>query len=108
TNSFYVSSGYQYQDFLFHLTYASRNDRLDIMHNMVASTAEFALLHSVYQDLTESRIIGDQRSFTVGIRWDYTQNIALKSDLTKTYYGDEVSHSHTENLSFLIGVEWIF
>ena len=108
TTSFYLSSGYQYQDFLFHLTYASRNDRLDIMHNIVEPTAEFALLHSVYQDLTASRIIGDQRSFTGGIRWDYTQNIALKSDLTKTYYGDEVSHSHTENLSFLIGVEWIF
>lgn len=106
--SFYLSSGYQFQDYLFHLTWAKRSDRLSRLINQVPDPSQLAPLRDIYQGLIDGRVSSEQKSITLGVRWDLSPNIALKSDISKIHYPLTISQQHFDATTLLLGLEWIF
>ena len=106
--SFYLSAGYQFDDYLIHLTLANREDKLKAMLNPIGSSPALAQLKATYQQLISARVVGDQKSVTLGIRWDLLKNVALKTDIRHIRYGNNVPHQHDGSSLLQLGLEWLF
>jgi len=108
TTSIYLSAGYQYNDVLLHITHGRRRDKLSNMPNELPTTAEFATLRHVYQSLIDDRVSNNSYSMTLGMRWDFSVNMAFKVDLTRINYQRQTPMPATNDSVLVMGLEWVF
>ncbi len=116
--SFYVSYGYYYESVLFHLTYASSNQSVNIVDNTipVGVTPELDLLYYSVEALNAFLPTDDLDTWTLGARWDVKTNLALKGEISfldgkegKTSFFDVEEQSFDRNATlYQVALEWVF
>jgi hypothetical protein len=117
--SYYLTAGFNYAPFTYHLTYANSDVKtgsgydeipLDISDDLDQLAAAYQF---VFADSTPDAL----ESWTIGARWDVLSNVALKVEVSKLEGQDgensffesssEAEFSKEGNL-YLIGFEWVF
>ena len=83
--SFYVSAGIRHGELTLHATFAKRVDsnQPPLQEIPVGVAPELDALASAYQLVFDSTPEGDVRSVTVGARWDFRPNTALKFEVKR-------------------------
>jgi len=105
--SFYISGGYQYDDFTFHLTYADRDDEYNKSLPALSLPAipDFIPLMQGYNAVGASLAEGDQSSWTLGLRWDFKPGFAFKSEAKRIDYSSKIQ---TDTSLVTFALEWVF
>lgn len=105
--SFYISGGYQYEDYTLHLTFADRNDEYNKYLPILTlpETPYFIPLIQGYNAIRTSLTEGEQNSWTLGIRWDFKPGLALKSEIKRIDYRFNIQ-INTSVVAFAL--EWVF
>ncbi|NRA55394.1 MAG: hypothetical protein HRU23_14720 [Gammaproteobacteria bacterium] len=108
STSYYLTLGYQLNDFLFHITQANLKDSLKLMTNTISTAPQYAMVRAIYQELIDLRVSGQRHSVTVGTRWDFAANMALKADVSRISYRTETPVPATNDTVLMVGFEWVF
>lgn len=105
--SFYISGGYQYDDFTFHLTFADRDDEYNnpLPALSLPAVPDFMPLIQGYNAVGTNLTEGDQNSWTLGLRWDFSPGFAFKSEAKKIDYSAK-AQADTRLVTFAL--EWVF
>lgn len=119
-SSFYISAGYYVDELLIHITYASSRQSLPEFENNVPLNVNPQLnqLHNAVQQVSRAFPTNDLDSLTLGARWDFMSNLALKAEMTllkgkpnKTSFFDLAYNGNDfERKAVLsqIALEWVF
>ncbi|SFB89523.1 hypothetical protein [Pseudoalteromonas denitrificans] len=104
--SYYISTGYQLNDYTFHLTYADRDDNFSrkLPSLSLPSTPSLKPLISTYNGIQAELIEADQNSWSLGVRWDLKSDLALKAELKRTHY----SFTHNNVNVLMLALDWVF
>jgi len=117
--SYYLSLGYNFFPFQTHITYASSNNTNDFAANTVpvGIASQLDQLSYAYDQFTSSFSTYPLNSVTLGIRWDFQHNMALKADVSflngqkdQDSFFTDISDSSFDRQATLyqFGVEWFF
>jgi hypothetical protein len=113
----YVTLGYYFHPFTAHLTYATNNsnspspvDEIPIGFNPQLDQLAYG-----YKDIFNSLRDTNKDSITLGIKWDWKTNVALKMDVTlfdcelptSTILFESTTKNVRTNL-MQVGLEWVF
>lgn len=113
----YATLGYYFHPFTTHLTFASNKSDSPRPVNEIPTglNPELDQLAYGYQDIFNSLLGTDKDSVTVGLKWDWKTNIALKLDMS--FYDCDLPSSAALNENnaktlktnlMQVGLEWIF
>ena len=95
--SYYVMVGKRVDNLLFHITYGKDDDsKIDYTQNVpfgIAPTVDF-LKASTQQILASQK--GDEKYFTVGLRWDFHDSAALKFEYTD--FSDSLNNNNDASI----------
>ncbi|MDP2560660.1 porin [Psychrobium sp. 1_MG-2023] len=105
---YYISAGYVFADYLFHLTYAKRDDTLSPIEVEFSPIPELQPIAGLYQMILGQLVIKDQESLILGVRNDLTEHVALKAELNFTTMEKYSSPYQPDSILGLIGIEWVF
>lgn len=114
----YVSAGYYLGPLTLHLTFANSDSdpKAPLNEIPVGLSSSLDQLALSYQQTINSFIVDHLTSWTVGVRWDVQQNLALKFDWT-VLQGELGNASFFNNIDagfnrkanlYQFGVEWVF
>lgn len=119
-SSFYVSAGYYMDEVLLHLTLASSNQSATRFQNTVPLdvSLELDLLHESIEQLSYFFPTNDLNSVTLGARWDFKRNMALKAEMSvlrgkanQTSFFEVKSNTSAFNREAVltqVALEWVF
>jgi len=118
--AYYLMAGYVHNDLTFHLTY-SRSEYKDVeaedeLPTSPTGNPQFDLLSAAYYRVFENTANGSLSSYTLGTRWDFRLNMALKADVSMFEASEQRnglppgSDTSTAEDAYLYQVawEWIF
>ncbi|GAB2701662.1 hypothetical protein GCM10027170_35700 [Aliiglaciecola aliphaticivorans] len=117
--SYYVTGGFNYAHFTFHLTFADSKGEVKspLQEIPIGYDPGLDQLAEAYNNIFLTSAATDMQSWTLGARWDVLSNLALKAEFT-TIEEDNGSNSFfdtDENTTFdgksnlyLVGLEWVF
>jgi len=113
----YATLGYYFHPFTAHLTYATNNSASPSQINEIpiGSSPQLDQLAYGYKGIFNSLRNTDKDSITLGIKWDWKTNVALKMDVsifeseipTSTVLFERTSKIERTNL-LQVGLEWVF
>ena len=100
------------------ITYARRNDNTSNVTNEIpiGVSPQLDQLSFAYQAILDSRVRDDTESWTLGIRWDFADNLAFKTELkhiestsdnSTTFTREAPNFDNKANL-LLVALEWVF
>lgn len=116
TSGYFGTIGYNFFPFTIHYTYADHNSDYNSPINEIpiGVNPQLNFLYESYVDVFNYLNTNDVQSNTIGMRWDYSQQIAFKLDISKLQ-GQLVNQtldapsSEKEQATLIkAGVEWVF
>jgi hypothetical protein len=117
--SFYLTGGYNFYPFQAHATFASSQSALSLPSQQIPTGINEGLdqLALNYQAVVDGINKNQLDSFSVGLRWDFRYNMALKGEVT-LLRGEEGETSFFSNISnpnfdrdatlYQFALEWVF
>lgn len=115
----YISLGYSKAPFVYHLTYAESDvDYQEPVNEIpLGLNAQLDALHFGFEQIVEFLPKDNLRSYTLGMRWDWKTNIALKFDVTLLNAKENQNgfFTHINNTEFdrkstltQLAITWVF
>lgn len=118
-DSYYLTLGYNFDDFQVHITYANSDSSYNIPENLIPKyvTEELTELSFIYDGITENLPLYTLDSLTLGLRWSLRYNVSAKAEIT-FLSGEQNENSFFEDITnpdfdrkatlYQIGLEWVF
>lgn len=117
--SYYITVGYNFSEFVFHLTFADSLSSSSQPSNEIplGISPQLNQLHEAYNSFFSLSSRDDLQSWILGTRWDFRTNMALKFEYTllKGEPGQSSFFTVKDDLAFdrkaslfQIGLEWVF
>lgn len=117
--SFYLTAGYHFDLISTYLTYGQRRDSLLQVADEIPSgvSPELDALNAAYSMAQEERIKEKVDSWTLGVRWDFRDDMALKTEIKNIHVeshnstilvSDDGAHSNRRANLLLVAWEWVF
>ncbi len=104
--SYYVSAGHQLDDLLFHFTFAhssaSKNGAFPELS--LPATPDFLPLILIYQAIESTVLSPEQNAFTLGVRWDFREDMAFKTEVKHF----KIKATDDDTTALLFALEWVF
>ena len=119
-DSFYVSLGYYFDEVLLHATVGSSRQSLNDIKNPipVGIAPQLDALHFAVEEVKTYFPTDDLDSLTLGARWDFRNNLALKAEVSflkgkegkTSFFELDVIDSDFDRRATLyqLGMEWVF
>ncbi|MDT0583482.1 MULTISPECIES: hypothetical protein [Alteromonadaceae] len=115
----YITLGYNFYPYSLHLTYANSVEEYDRPDNLipVGINSELDALSFGFDQILMQLNSDGLESVTLGLRYDYSDNVAFKTELAKLNGDDNARGLFTENSVsnpgnkanfFQVAVEWVF
>jgi hypothetical protein len=113
-SSYYIAAGYHYYPFQSYISFANtKSDYTSPINEIPIGVApQLDALAFAYQSSSQFPL-ASSKSLTIGTRWDWRSNIALKAEVTWTQFQKDnkaVFTADTENKMplYQLALEWVF
>ena len=118
-SGYYLTYGHYLDKFTFLLTYGKRSDKLPALINdiPIGLSPQLDQLAFGYQAVIDARAVDDTDSWTLGFRWDFAENTALKAEykMIESHTDTSETFEISDRLRFdnqasllLVALEWVF
>lgn len=108
-NSYYLTLGHHFNELTYLVTYSHQKDDLEAQVNDIPNGLSPALdqLSAGYQQIYDNRQQDHIAGWSLGLRWDFRYDTALKAEL-KNIQTKQDNTSDNESSIMLFGLEWVF
>jgi hypothetical protein len=117
SNNYYLSFGYNFAPYTLHVTAGQSNIKYDSLPNEIpfGVSPQLDFLGQQFTEIFRIPPLNDSESITVGLRYEWLTNLALKADVTFLQAhlepnGDNARANFmlTETELLQVAVEWVF
>jgi hypothetical protein len=103
----FITGGRRFSDVLLHLTYTRNKDRSEHIGRGLPETSAW----SQAVDIIDRSIVGDSDGWIAGLRWDFSEGVAFKSEVSEITDNSDDQSYYTSAGSYRLvrmGIEAIF